>query len=73
MAVTDKPTHEIVLLVLVCTLAATVLLTGAGIFIVALIQPERDTSTSIALLGNVVASLLGAVLGYMAGRGRREG
>lgn len=71
MSLGDRPTTEIVLLILAVTIALTLLLTGAGIFILSLLQPERDQTVAVSALGNVIGAVLGAVLGYLAGRGQR--
>ena len=66
----DRSTADLVVLITVAVLALVVLLTGGGIFALAVLAPERDLSGAVAAYGNFVGTLLGAVLGYAAGRAR---
>jgi hypothetical protein len=71
MALTDRPTPELVLLIFATLVGLTVLLTGAGLFIVQAIHPELDMRSAIASLGQTITLIVGAVVGYLAGAGRK--
>lgn len=66
----DRPTADVVLIIITLMICAAILLTGAGIFIVALYYPEYDLSAAYSSFGNVIGLLVGAILGYLAGKGR---
>lgn len=70
MTLTDRPTPDVVLLILTVVVALSVLLTGAGIFALALVNPSADLSTAFTSLGGVLTLLIGTVIGYLAGKGR---
>ena len=70
--IADRPTADLVVLLAAAVLALVVLLAGAGIFVVIVWLPERDWSDVVVAYGNFVGTLLGAVLGYAAGRGGRR-
>lgn len=64
----DRPTSDIVVLILATIIGITVLLAGLGIVLVELIRPEVDTSESVAAFSDVVSAIVGAVVGYLAGK-----
>jgi len=68
----DRPTDELILLMVVGLLVATTLLTGAGIIVLALLRPDLDMSGAISAFGHITGILAGAVVGYLAGRGRKR-
>ena len=66
----DRPTPDVVLLILTLVVALSVLLIGAGIFVLAALHPEYDISEAFSSLGQVIGLMIGSVLGYLAGKGR---
>lgn len=72
-----RPTADIILLILTGLISLSILLTGAGIFMLALFHPTADLSVAFNAIGSVLTLLTGTVVGYLAGRGRspasREG
>lgn len=63
----DRSTIELMVLMLTTTVCLGLLLIGAGITVIELVNPEADTSVAVAGLGSVLGTLLGAVLGLLAG------
>lgn len=66
----DRPTPDLVLLILTLAVTLSVLLAGAGLFVVAALHPEWDISAAITSFGQILGLMIGAVLGYLAGKGR---
>lgn len=68
----QRPTADLVLLIMALVIALVVVLTGAGIFVLALVHPDYSGALASAFeaLGGALGMLLGAILGYLAGRGR---
>ena len=65
----DRSTADILIIMISGTICAAVLLTGAGITLLAILQPDRDLSQSITALSSIVNVLLGLLAGFIAGRG----
>lgn len=70
MPLSERPTPDLVLLMFTGLIALVVILTGGGLFVLALIHPEYDMSAAYSSLGNALGLFVGAVLGYLAGKGR---
>jgi len=70
MPISERPTADIVLLILTLVIALSILFTGLGIFILAALHPEYDLSAAFNQFGNVIGLMIGAILGYLAGKGR---
>lgn len=73
MANGGRPTGETILLMLVGTICVTILAAGAGVFVVALVYPERDVSHAIQAMAIIIANILGQLSGYMIGVRRANG
>lgn len=74
MPLSERPTADIVLLIITFVIAFSILLTGAGVFTIALVYPETTSLNTIFLsFGDIIGLLIGTVLGYLAGRGRSAG
>ena len=50
------------------TICVVVILVGAGIVLLALVQPQRDTSSAGQALGDLVNTMVGLLAGFLAGR-----
>lgn len=70
MPLSERPTADLVLLILTIVVALSLLFTGAGIFVLALFDPGVDLSAALGALGSALTLLIGTVIGYLAGRGR---
>jgi hypothetical protein len=71
-----RGTADLVILILATSVGLMVLFSAASLFAIELLRPQADTSTGVAALSTVVSSavnvILGAVAGFIAGRGARE-
>ena len=66
-----RPVGEVLILLIAGTICLTVLLAGAGVAIVELLQPDRDTSRAVAMIADTLNTLIGLLAGYVAGRQTR--
>jgi len=64
----DRPTRDVVVLMVTATLCAVLLLAGAGLATVVVLHPESDVSDAAGRLWHGVTILLGVVAGYLGGR-----
>lgn len=65
-----RSTPDLVLIILTLVVAACVLLSGCGLFAMALLHPDWPLADWLTAFSDAVGMLIGAVLGYLAGRGR---
>ncbi len=68
--ISDRPTPDIVMLIITTVIACSILLAGAGLFAVALLHPEYPIRDAFASFSQVIDLMIGSVLGYLAGKGR---
>jgi len=69
-----RPTDEVLILLMAATICFAIIATGTGLFIVAIVDPERDLTRAFQAVATVLNTLLGLVLGYLIGRrGIRNG
>lgn len=68
MALTDRTTSDLVILILAASIGALAVLSGVGIILIELVRPEIDTSESVAAIRDVMTGVAGAVVGYLAGK-----
>lgn len=68
MRLGERPTGDIVMLIMTAVIGFVVLLGATGTMIVEIIHPERDTDNIINLLYDIVKVLIGAIIGFAAGR-----
>jgi len=63
-----RQTADLVALILAIVVALVVILTAVVLLYIALTQPGRDMADVADAIGRIVAVLVGALVGYMAGR-----
>ncbi len=64
----DRPTGEIVVIIFALTIAAVLILSGAGVVVLELARPDAtDTNDTIETLSEIIGVLIGAVLGFLGG------
>lgn len=66
----DRSTADLVILIVTLLVAVAILMAGAGIFLLALLNPNYPMTEAFAVFGQVVGLLIGSVLGFLAGKGR---
>jgi len=60
------------MLIIASVVGASVLLTGAGLLAAALFHPDWPLAEAFGSFTHALGLLIGAVLGYLAGRGRSQ-
>lgn len=63
----DRPTPEVVLLILTTVVAALMVTAPIGILLVILIRPDVNVGGVVSSLFDVMKVIIGAVVGYAAG------
>ena len=64
----DKPIADMVLLAFIVMFGLMLATAAIGLVVLAIWRPELDLTTAIAQFGNVLSVMIGAILGYVAGR-----
>ena len=64
----DKPIGDLVLLSFIAMLGGLIFVAIAGLTALAILRPDVDISPVLGQLGNVLSVMIGAILGYVAGR-----
>lgn len=64
----ERPTIDVVVLVLVGVVALIMLSATATVAVLAIVSPELDTDEVVALLDTHTGTILGALLGLVAGQ-----
>lgn len=60
---------DFVVFAFVSIVAILLIVSGLTLAILAFTNPDRDTSSSIGALADIVTTLIGALVGFMAGKG----
>ena len=64
----NRSTGDLLMLVIVGTVAFSVLASGTALFLITILVPDRDTQAGFHALGDVVNTLIGLLAGFLAGR-----
>lgn len=64
----DRPTVDLIILAFAVTVCGFLLLAGAALTILAVTHPEREIRDSTEALFGAVTTIIGALLGLIAGR-----
>lgn len=68
----DRPTADVLVIMVAFTICFTVLATGAGVLVLTIAYPERDVSNTVQVLAYIINTLLGLLAGFFIGQGRRS-
>lgn len=68
MSITGRSTSDLVLLIFALIIGAAVLVLAVGVVLLELQYPDADTSVAVTSLGQIVAIVIGVVVGFVAGR-----
>lgn len=68
----ERPTSELVVLVLATTVAVLLVASVVFVGVLEITHPDADTSGAISSITNTITLLVGAVVGYLAGRAAKE-
>lgn len=63
-----RPTGDVVILIMAATVCLVLLCAGAGLTLIEVLDPSRDTADAIASIAAATNTLTGAIIGYLAGR-----
>jgi hypothetical protein len=64
----DRPTAELIVIWLTGLVAFILVISIIGIFLLAIFRPEVDIVGLTARVATLTSSLIGAIIGYVAGR-----
>jgi hypothetical protein len=65
---TDRPTTDILILLIAGTICFSVISAGAVIALAKLLNPDSDTSTATNIISDTINTLIGLLAGFLAGR-----
>ena len=65
----DRPTADLVVLGLAVVVAFSVVVSTLGAIVLKIVEPHTDLTKIGARLADVTNTLIGAIVGYLAGRG----
>lgn len=68
MKLSERPTPDLVVMFLAGVVGLIMLITTLAVIFIAIYQPTVDDSKVIQRIGTLVSNLIGAIIGYMAGR-----
>jgi predicted Co/Zn/Cd cation transporter (cation efflux family) len=66
-----RPTGEIAVLLLTLVVVFILVIFSLAVTVSILVNPERDTNTAVGQIFDILTVILGAVVGYIAGRGTK--
>lgn len=64
----DRPTPDVIVICLTFVVAVCVTLLAAAVIISSLWFPDHDITSLTQRIGTILSSLIGAIVGYLAGR-----
>jgi hypothetical protein len=64
----DRPTADLIVIVLTGLVATIILVSVAGIFLLEVFRPEVNVEKLAARIGTIISTLVGAIVGYVAGK-----
>ena len=63
-----RTTGDLLVLLIAGTVCFAVTAAGAGLFIVTVVHPDRDTTSGFHAISDVINTLIGLLAGFLAGR-----
>jgi hypothetical protein len=67
----DRPTTDLLILIIAGTICAAILLGIVGVFVVEVANPNTDLAKLAGNLNDVISTLVGLLAGWLAGRTER--
>jgi NhaP-type Na+/H+ or K+/H+ antiporter len=64
----DRPTGELMVLMVAGTVCGSVIFGGAALVLISLFQPEADTTQAARQIADLLNTLIGLLAGFLAGR-----
>lgn len=68
----DRPTSDLLILMIAGTICSSVLGAAFVVAILAFVHPEQDAGKALALISDTLNTLIGLLAGYVAGRSNLE-
>jgi hypothetical protein len=68
----DRPTADLIVIVLTGVVTVILLIAVVGVILLEVYRPETDIQALAARVGTLVSSLVGAIVGYIAGRNTED-
>lgn len=65
---TKRTTGDILVLIVAGTICVAILATGAAVAFLAFVQPERNLSNVMNMIGDIINTMIGLLAGFLAGR-----
>jgi membrane protein YqaA with SNARE-associated domain len=66
--VRDRPTADLVVLLLAGLISTILLIATAGVVVLAIVRPEADLTAATNVISSAVKVMLGALVGFVTGR-----
>jgi hypothetical protein len=64
----DKPTGDLMVLMIATTVCSSVFVGGAALVVLAVVRPDLDTSNFARNIADLLNTLIGLLAGFLAGR-----
>jgi hypothetical protein len=68
----ERPTADLIVIVLTGVVTVILLIAVVGVILLEVYRPETDIQALAARVGTLVSSLVGAIVGYIAGRNTED-
>jgi len=69
----DRPTPDLIVFAMTTVVLIMLVLTTCALLIAEIWYPDRDWGTLAGRVGQIMTSLIAAIVGYLAGRGVTNG
>lgn len=69
----DRPTPDLIVIALTVVVAVCIVGLAAAVIISSIWFPSHDVASLTQRIGTILSSLIGAIVGYLAGRGVSNG
>lgn len=69
----DRPTADLIVFALTAVVVVTVTVGVVGVVVTEIWHPDADTDEIVGRIGRIISSILTLIIGYVAGRGVKNG
>lgn len=67
----DRPVTDVILIIITMTVGVSLVVITMAIIVFTIVEPDFDLERAITALGNLLTLMVGAVVGYLAGKRER--
>jgi len=64
----DRPTGDLLVILIAATICGSVVLGGTTIAIIEIWHPQTDTTAALGMIGDIINTLIGLLAGVLIGR-----